>query len=533
MAKAGQSLPSFHRFKSRPMTTSTPECLFAPSPPVAILGVPFDFVTRAEAVELVERMIASRRPHYIVTPNVDFLVQASKDVELRRILFEAHLVVCDGTPLVWASRWLGNPLPERVAGSDLVPLLLELASSRGYRVFFLGATEAAASQAIARLRSQHPQLVIAGHYSPPFNQLLEMDHDRIRERITQARADLLLVGFGCPKQEKWIAMHYRDLGVPVVAGVGGTIDFLAGRIRRAPLWMQKAGVEWLFRLVQEPRRLFRRYSTDLWVFGRSILIQWWQLRPSRKIRARLASNRARVASEPIRAPHSSNPRPSSILDPPIFTSDLPSRVDCAAISQGCLHSVAPTLAERHWLLNSARVEFIDSTGIGWLIQWHKKLQASDSILVLVAPSQPIRRALKLLRLQEFFLVSESADAGRKAIAERLGQRAVTPPSFEDDSMSGPVAIAWHGEITAANVNRIWERTLAHLDQCRSAQKWRIDLSDVRFMDSSGLGILVRLKKLARARERYLEVVGTQPAVRNVIQIAQLTEFLAETVCHCA
>jgi UDP-N-acetyl-D-mannosaminuronic acid transferase (WecB/TagA/CpsF family) len=144
-------------------------------PPLAILGVPFDNVTAAETISTIDDMVASRQPHYLVTANVDFLVQAQEDVELRRILFDAHLVLCDGTPLVWASRLLGNPLLERVAGADLVPLLLRVAAEKGYRVFFLGATPESVKQAVDNLKKLHPTLIIADYYSPPFNKLLEME----------------------------------------------------------------------------------------------------------------------------------------------------------------------------------------------------------------------------------------------------------------------------------------------------------------------------------------------------------------------
>src|SRR5258708_27904059 len=130
-------------------------------PPIAILGVPFDNVTVTETIEAISGMVASRKPHYLVTANVDFLVQAQDDVELRRILFDAHLVLCDGTPLVWASRLLGNPLLERVAGADLVPLILRVAAEKGYRVFFLGATPESAGQAVVNLKKLHPGLIIA------------------------------------------------------------------------------------------------------------------------------------------------------------------------------------------------------------------------------------------------------------------------------------------------------------------------------------------------------------------------------------
>ena len=232
---------------------------------VAILGVPFDRIGLGEAVAAIEAMAASGRPHYVVTPNADFLAQARTDNELRCVLANADLSLCDGTPLVWASRLLGSPLPERVAGSDLVPALLETAARKGLRVYFLGASEEASAEAALRVQQQHATLVIAGRYSPPFRELTAQDNDEIKRKIREARPDLVLVAFGCPKAEKWIAQNYRELGAPVMIGVGATIDFLAGRVRRAPRWMGRVGVEWLFRLAQEPRRLWRRYTREFWV----------------------------------------------------------------------------------------------------------------------------------------------------------------------------------------------------------------------------------------------------------------------------
>src|ERR1700744_3630096 len=150
------------------MIDLAPERTRYANPPLAILGVPFDNVTSAETLKAIDRMLASRLPHCVVTANVDFLVQAQEDVELRRILFDAHLVLCDGTPLVWASRLLGNPLPERVAGSDLAPFLIRIASERNFRVFFLGGTPESTTHALANIKTQYPQLCVTG-YSPPFN----------------------------------------------------------------------------------------------------------------------------------------------------------------------------------------------------------------------------------------------------------------------------------------------------------------------------------------------------------------------------
>jgi N-acetylglucosaminyldiphosphoundecaprenol N-acetyl-beta-D-mannosaminyltransferase len=204
---------------------------------VAILGVPFHQLTIDDAVERIGTMVASGQSHYVVTPNVDFLVKVQRDNRLRRILVDADLVLCDGKPIVWASRWLGGSLPSRVAGSDLIPRLIQLAADRGWRIFILGGAPAVASEAAKRL-----------------------------------------VCFGCPKQEIWISEHCSALGIPVMIGAGATVDFLAGTMARAPLWMQRSGTEWIFRLAQEPRRLARRYADDLLHFLPAILRQRWRQR---------------------------------------------------------------------------------------------------------------------------------------------------------------------------------------------------------------------------------------------------------------
>jgi exopolysaccharide biosynthesis WecB/TagA/CpsF family protein len=249
-----------------------------PADPVVILGVAFDPITLEGAVDRIERMVASRLPHYVVTPNVDFLVKAKRDAALHKILAGAHLVLCDGRPLLWAARWLGVALPARVAGSDLAPALLQRAAERGWRVFLLGGRPATAAEAARRIAAAHPAIAEVAHYSPPHLPLDEMNHAEIAQRVRAANPDLLLVCFGCPKQEKWMARHYQTLGVPVMIGAGGTIDFLAGRLKRAPHWMQRTGTEWLFRLSQEPRRLYKRYADDLLHFLPPVLAVRAQLR---------------------------------------------------------------------------------------------------------------------------------------------------------------------------------------------------------------------------------------------------------------
>jgi N-acetylglucosaminyldiphosphoundecaprenol N-acetyl-beta-D-mannosaminyltransferase len=253
---------------------------------VGILGVPFHQTTLAGAVERVDAMVSRGGSHLVVTPNVDFLVKAQRDSELRRILVHADLVLCDGKPIVWASRLLGEPLPGRVAGSDLIPVVLRRAEERRWRVFLLGGAPGVAAEAARRIRDAHPLLPAVAHFSPPFRPLAQMDNDEIVGHIRAARPDILLVCFGCPKQEKWIARNRDRLDVPVMIAAGATIDFLAGNMARAPVWMRRSGTEWVFRLLQEPRRLAGRYADDALHFFPAVLRQMWRQRPAAAPRLR-------------------------------------------------------------------------------------------------------------------------------------------------------------------------------------------------------------------------------------------------------
>lgn len=230
---------------------------------IVLFGVPFHDTDMAGTLAWIEDRIADRKPAYIVTANLDFAAQASRDVELQRILVEAGLVVCDGTPLVWASRLAGHPLRERVAGADLVPRLAAVAEKKGYRIFLLGGASDVLARAASNLMAKHPDLPPVACYSPPFAPLHKLDNSTILARLEEAKPDILLVAFGCPKQEKWILMHYRRLGIPCCIGVGATVDFLAGEVSRAPGLVGRLGLEWLYRLLQEPRRLAGRYAHDI------------------------------------------------------------------------------------------------------------------------------------------------------------------------------------------------------------------------------------------------------------------------------
>jgi N-acetylglucosaminyldiphosphoundecaprenol N-acetyl-beta-D-mannosaminyltransferase len=226
---------------------------------IALLGVRIDNFSMDEVVETIDRFIDEGGFHQVATANVDFVTKAFDDSELLDILRDCELVVADGMPLVWASRVLGVALRERVTGADLVPRLLELSAQKKRRIFLLGATEENSRAAAERIKQEYPEAVICGRYSPPFTPGQSVDDEHVFELLEQAKPDILLVAFGNPKQEKWISRNRDRLKVPVCIGVGASIDFLSGRQSRAPFWMQKTGLEWMHRLVNEPRRLAVRY----------------------------------------------------------------------------------------------------------------------------------------------------------------------------------------------------------------------------------------------------------------------------------
>lgn len=221
---------------------------------VNILGVDVDAVTMAEAVDVVRRAMDTRAGVMVATANAEMLMRATHDEELRRILNASALVVPDGAGTVWAARHLGHTMPERVAGYDLAQELLRCAPAEGRRIYFFGSAPGVAEKAKAKAEQLYPGIEIVGVRNGFFS---PADNAAIIAEIRAARPDLLLVALGVPKQEKWIAAHLAELDVPVAIGVGGTLDVMAGVMKRAPHWMQRAKLEWLFRGLMQPKRAGR------------------------------------------------------------------------------------------------------------------------------------------------------------------------------------------------------------------------------------------------------------------------------------
>lgn len=241
---------------------------------VDLLGISVDRIALESVVEWMEACIASGEPHQIITANLDFIAIKRKRPSFGHVIQNADLVVCDGKPLQWAAQLRGDSIPARVTGMDLVLHAARLSATKGYRIFLLGAAPGVAPRAAREIQKMLPGTDIVGTYTPPDGEFSDADNAQILEIIHTARPDVLFVALGAPRQDEWIAEHLQELDVPVCAGIGGVFNMLAGVTRRAPTWMQNAGMEWAYRLAQEPGRLWRRYLVhDVPIFAQLLTEQ--------------------------------------------------------------------------------------------------------------------------------------------------------------------------------------------------------------------------------------------------------------------
>jgi len=253
----------------QPQASSLPELRSAPTPqlPTAadvrkrtLLGVPISMTDYEQTMDVMDGMVARREQGYVCAVAVHALTVGHTDPEMKRALLDSTLVVPDGMPLVWAANVLGESLPNRVYGPELMRRYSQRCGTQGHRVWLYGGRDQGHLVQLAlRLRQQNPGIKIVGGYAPPFRPLTQEEEDALVEQINDAKPDVLWVGIGVPKQEKWMAHIRERLEVPVMCAVGAAFDFHAGRISQAPAWMQDRGLEWTYRIAQEPRRLLPRY----------------------------------------------------------------------------------------------------------------------------------------------------------------------------------------------------------------------------------------------------------------------------------
>ncbi len=236
---------------------------------IPFMNTYIDNLTAAEAKIVVDQLIQSGGTHYVVTPNSDIVVKMQDDEELRTICNNADLILTDGQIVVKLSKYLGNPIKERVCMTDFVWDVCDLAVEKNYKIFLFGGKEDVLEKATSVIKEKYPTINIVDSYSPPFG--FENDNKQLEEaneRIKNSKADILIVFLGCPKQEKFIYNNKDKYSIPISFTMGGCVDFIGGSVKRAPKWMQDVGLEWFYRFLQEPKRMFKRYFVDdMRIFG--------------------------------------------------------------------------------------------------------------------------------------------------------------------------------------------------------------------------------------------------------------------------
>jgi N-acetylglucosaminyldiphosphoundecaprenol N-acetyl-beta-D-mannosaminyltransferase len=343
--------------------------------PLVLFGVPFHNVTFEEAIQWTVDRVRSGKPGVIATANLDFLVLAQTDSELRKVLYEADLVIADGFPPVKLAPFFGPPLKGRVTGSDITPMLAARAEKEGISIYGLGAAEGVAAKAMEVLKKRHPNLKVAGAWSPPYAPLDKMDHAEILRRLAEAKPDILFTAFGAPKQDKFNHMHVKTWNVPVAIGIGGTLDFIAGVQTRAPVWVQKLQCEWLWRWGTDPKRLTKRYVTNISFLFRAVWLTL-QLKLGRNIPARI---------DPSAPPH----WPEHGVRYEDFSESRTGFQPVQDSQDGC-----PTLTKV--VIDLRNVEMLSSLEIGMLLELSKRVEK----VVLLHAGSKVWKLFKFSKLTD-------------------------------------------------------------------------------------------------------------------------------------
>ncbi len=354
---------------------------------VALFGLPISNVTMAEAVTRIERAILGGGHHQIATANLDFARNALRDAALQRVICDCSMVLPDGAPMLWASRLFGKPLKERVTGVDLIPELARLSSRKGYRIFFLGSNETTSKVAQDVLVERFPGVKIVDRYAPPVASLEAMDHDAILKRVRSAAPHILLVAFGNPKQELWIHRFREELGVPVLIGIGGSLEMISGTVRRAPAFYRKLQLEWFYRMAQEPTRLLPRYVRDAVALVRHLPlgVAVHQMQPSRQAGAPLHVNSQEATREVV----------------------LPARLTGDVCQWLTLELQAAMSNDQNLLVNMRDVQRVDADGLGCLMEARRLLHARGLTLWLSELSPAVQRVMQYTAVRGLFLIAET------------------------------------------------------------------------------------------------------------------------------
>jgi len=497
---------------------------------VIILGIPIDNLTLAEAVnrvfEMIEEFKADGVPREVATVNVDFIVNTLsweqggiRHPELLDILRRADMVTADGMPVVWMSRMLGCPLKERVTGADMVPALAAEAAKRGASLFFLGGRGDVGQRAADLLVKRNPGLKIAG-VSAPFvytegEHLADFEREdaAIVEEINAACPDILLIAFGNPKQELWFTRNAPRLKVPVSIGIGGTFEFIIGTVSRAPLWVQNAGLEWIYRIMMEPRRLWKRYAVGLMKFALHV---WPAIRIYRSNRdyyvVPLPANLGTALS-------------AERIEEDACIIKLPARFDALAVKE-----LAPSIANAHTnnshlILDFEQVKMVDSSGLGFLVGLWRNDLAMGGKLNLISLSDNIHDFFQFNRVADMFrerLFGDNKEAMQRIRKDKKNGKA---PYWLSRLRNGTVIVALRGRLDALAMKHFpFDELLPKLE----GNDCILDLSCLEFADSSGLVAFHRIQRHVAKQGKTCTLCAPMEPVLQLLRLTRLDRMFTIT-----
>lgn len=500
---------------------------------MVILGIPIDNLDMNETVERIFSLIEDSRrdgqARQVATVNVDFVVNTLtwrlsrfRHPELIDILRRADLVTPDGMPIIWTSRMLGAPLKERVTGADLVPRLAETAAQKGKSIYFLGGRGDVGNQAAQLLKQQFPDLRVAGADSPFVRiegQALEEETDKdqeVVERINRSGADILLIGFGNPKQEVWFERNRNRLRVPVSIGIGGTYEFIVGSVARAPHWMQKAGLEWVFRITQDPKRLWKRYFVGFFKFGLMILpaIAYYKFR-----RHMLNKNSAKARMFDILNHDAKFPNPASIR-----VIRMPEVLDAGAVESDRVSLENKIFTEYDPILDFTNVKFVDSSGLGFIIGLWRRAKADNRKLNFIEIQPSTRRFFELTRTIDLFKdrIFDNMDEA----VDRIAKEAKQPPFYYlEVPRQSEILLSLYGTLDAAQMQNLDIGVILSVIGDRDCL---LDLENLEFIDSSGIVFFLKIQKHIQKAAKHCVVYGLQDNVRQMFRITKLDRLFRIT-----
>jgi len=497
-----------------------------------ILGIPVDNLTFDQAIEsifeLVDRFARDHQAKYVATVNVDFIVNTVswlpnrfRHPELITILRKADLVTADGMPVVWAARLLGTRLKERVTGADLVPGLAQACALRGKSIYLLGGKGDVAWKTAEIFQEKYPDLCIAGVSSPFVHvegeEILDEEtmDQKILTDINQARPDILFVGFGNPKQEMWFERNRSKLKAAVTIGIGGTFEFITGQVKRAPVWIQKSGLEWIYRITQDPMRLFKRYFIGFFKFGILILPPILYMK-YRKLFFNFKIKQAATTSVP-HFPETPKETSASlavdvvVLEDPLDAGQISSRG--ATLLKGINDS--NTL-----LIDLSQISFMDSSGIGFLVRLYTRSQREKFPLALCGIQPQVLRTLKVSRIHDLFK-DALFDTREDAMTSLLDHAEHNDFSYFKDESPDMVILHLFGQLDADKISKM---DMPGFTQGLDGKHCLLNLRGLSFADSSAIMVFLKVRKLTFQSGKSCFLCEPPDNVRQMLKITRVDKL---------